>query len=152
MPARPERSPARPPAAATPMAFAKAIVAACQRNGRSPAEALKRAQITPARLHQADGRITAHQMELLSAAAMQELDDEGLGAFSRKLPWGSYGMLARASITSPNLGMALKRWCRHHALLTGDITLRVVTAGEVAAITVTESQPGRSPSPTRQTR
>ena len=28
---------------------------------------------------------------------MQELDDEALGWFNRRLPWGSYGMLARAS-------------------------------------------------------
>ena len=41
--------------------------------------------------------------ELLSAAAMQELDDESLGAFSRQLPWGSYGLLARASLTAPTL-------------------------------------------------
>lgn len=54
-------------------------------------------------------------MEVLSATAMQELDDESLGAFRRKLPWGSYGMLARASLTSPDLAVALKRWCRHHA-------------------------------------
>jgi hypothetical protein len=83
-------------------------------------------------------------MELLSGAAMQELGDEGLGAFSRKLPWGSYGMLARASISSPNLGVALKRWCRHHALIADDITLRVVTSGDTAAITVEEKEPGKS--------
>jgi hypothetical protein len=82
-------------------------------------------------------------MELLSGAAMQELDDEGLGAFSRKLPWGSYGMLARASISSPNLGVALKRWCRHHALIADDITLRLATSGDTAAITVEEKNPGQ---------
>jgi hypothetical protein len=43
-------------------------------------------------------------MEIMSGAAMQELDDEALGWFSRRLPWGSYGMLCRASITSPDLG------------------------------------------------
>ena len=81
-------------------------------------------------------------METLSGAAMQELNDEGLGAFSRKLPWGSYGMLARASITSPNLGTAVKRWCRHHALLSDDIVLKVSTSGGTAAITVEEKVPG----------
>jgi AraC-like DNA-binding protein len=82
--------------------------------------------------------MTARQMELLSATAMQELDDEGLGAFGRKLPWGSYGMLARASLSSPDLGVALKRWCRHHALLTPDIRLELSVAGPIAAITVHE--------------
>eukprot|EP01031_Cornospumella_fuschlensis_P011658 gene11658-14243_t len=116
------------PAAATPMAFARSIVAAYRRYGQNPAEALKLAQIMPAQLAKPTGHITARQMEVLSGAAMQTLGDEALGAFSRRLPWGSYGMLARASITSPNLGMALKRWCRHHALLADDIVLRLSTS------------------------
>jgi AraC-like DNA-binding protein len=62
-------------------------------------------------------------MEAMSGVAMQELDDEALGWFSRRLPWGSYGMLCRASLTSPTLEVALKRWCRHHRLLTEDIVL-----------------------------
>jgi AraC-like DNA-binding protein len=120
------------------MAFARAIAAAYQRHGQDPAQALALAQITPHKLQQADARITAHQMEVLSGAAMQELDDEGLAAFSRKLPWGSYGMLARASLTSPDLGVALKRWCRHHALLTDDIGLQLVENGAGAAIVIEE--------------
>ncbi len=129
--------------AATPMAFARSVVAAYTQYGQDPQPALALAQITPTELTEPAGHITARQMEVLSGAAMQALNDEALGAFTRALPWGSYGMLARASITSPNLGMALKRWCRHHALLTDDITLRVISVGEVAAITVTESHPGR---------
>jgi AraC-like DNA-binding protein len=125
-------------AAATPIAFARTIAAAYQRAGRDASQALQLAQITPAQLLQADGRMTARQMELLSGAAMQALDDEGLGAFSRRLPWGSYGMLARASLSAPDLGVALKRWCRHHGLLTGDIQLRVVSAGPKAAIVIDE--------------
>ncbi|WP_228488226.1 AraC family transcriptional regulator [Caenimonas koreensis] len=125
------------PAAATPMAFACAIAAAMRRDGRSPDAALKLAAITPAQLQKPDLRITAHQMEVLSGAAMQALDDEALGAFSRKLPWGSYGMLARASLTSPNLGVALKRWCRHHALIAGDVKLELVATATSATITVT---------------
>ena len=124
------------------MAFARAIAAVYQRYRQSPAKALKLAQITPAKLQEVDARITARQMEVLSGAAMQELDDEALGAFSRRLPWGSYGMLARASITSPKLNIALRRWCRHHALLTDDIVLRVTTSADSAAITVEERKPG----------
>lgn len=129
------------PIAATPMAFARAIVAAYRRQGQDPAEALRAAQITPTRLQQPDGRITAHQMEILSGAAMPELDDEALGAFSRRLPWGSYGMLARASISSPDLRVALKRWCRHHALLTDDIRVELVESGTGAAIVIEERAP-----------
>lgn len=137
MPARP----AAAPAAVTPMAFARAIASACQRAGRSAEVALRAAQITPAQLQRADGRITARQMELLSAAAMQELNDEGLGAFRRTLPWGSYGMLARASLTAPDLGVALKRWCRHHGLITDDVRLALEVSAGRAAITLQEVHP-----------
>ena len=47
--------------------------------------------------------------------------------FSRRLPWGSYGMLARASISAPSLGLALQRWCRHHGLIADDITLQLTS-------------------------
>ncbi|MES2946339.1 MAG: AraC family transcriptional regulator, partial [Pseudomonadota bacterium] len=142
MPEKPVPPPAGKPAAATPMAFARSIIAAYRQHGQNPDQALKLAQITPDQLQQTHEHITARQMEVLSGTAMQQLDDEGLGAFSRKLPWGSYGMLARASISSPNLGMALKRWCRHHALLTDDIVLKITSAGDTATITVEEGQPG----------
>jgi AraC-like DNA-binding protein len=77
-------------------------------------------------------------METLSGTAMQELDDEALGWFSRRLPWGSYGMLARASISAPTLGVALKRWCRHHALIAPDIALALDVTDDLATIRITE--------------
>ena len=123
------------------MAYARAMVAAYRRAGRDASGALKQAQITPAQLARADARITARQMELLSAAAMQELDDEALGAFERRLPWGSYGMLARASISSPTLGVALKRWCRHHGLLTECLQLSLQVSGAQAAVRMQELRP-----------
>ena len=141
MPTASARRPGHSPAAATPIAFARAIVAAYRRHGRDPEAALRLAQITPSQLQKAEGRMTARQMETLSAAAMQELDDEGLGAFSRPLPWGSYGMLARASLTSPDLGLALQRWCRHHGLLTDDIRLSLASAGASAVIRLEERRP-----------
>jgi AraC-like DNA-binding protein len=123
------------------MAFARAIAAGYRRHGQSPDGALKLAQITPGQLHKPEARMTARQMEILSATAMQELDDEGLGAFARRLPWGSYGMLARASLTAPDLGVALKRWCRHHRLLTDDVQLVLATTGTTASIVLEERRP-----------
>jgi AraC-like DNA-binding protein len=130
--------PARPPVAATPMAFARVIAQAMAYGGVNAGEILKLAQITPAQLAKPDARITSLQMEALSGAAMQALDDEGLGAFGRKLPWGSYGMLARASLTSADLGLAIKRWCRHHGLIAEDLRLHLVVQGDTAAITIEE--------------
>ncbi|GAB2730105.1 AraC family transcriptional regulator [Melaminivora jejuensis] len=111
--------------AATPMAFVQAVVLAYARRGMDAAEVLARAHIAPAQLARTDARITAWQMEVLCEGAMRELDDEALGWFERRLPWGSYGMLARASLSAPTLGLALARWCRHHALLTQAIELRL---------------------------
>ncbi len=126
---------------ATPMAFVRAIVLAYERAGTDPAAMLKQAGITPAQLARPTARITAAQMETLCSTAMQELDDEALGWFTRRLPWGSYGMLSRASLTAPSLGVALKRWCRHHRLLTDDITIALTVAGPVATISVEEHRP-----------
>jgi AraC-like DNA-binding protein len=109
--------------AATPIAFIRAIVLGYRRRGMDPASALQQAQIPASMLDDPAARVTAAQMEVMSGIAMQELDDEALGWFSRRLPWGSYGMLCRASLTSPTLDVALKRWCRHHRLLTEDIVL-----------------------------
>jgi AraC-like DNA-binding protein len=127
--------------AETPIAFVKAIAQAYTQRGMDPLPALVEAQITPKSLSQKDARITALQMEWLSATAMRALDDEALGWFSRRLPWGSYGMLVRASLTAPTLGVALARWCRHHGLLTDDIRLQVSTEAGVAHLQLHENCP-----------
>jgi AraC-like DNA-binding protein len=130
-----------PPIAATPIAFVKAIVQAYARYGKDPHDVLMKAQIAPDQLQNPNGRITAWQMQQISGTAMQELDDEALGWFSRRLPWGSYGMLARASISAPTLHVALQRWCRHHGLIAPDITLTLTTNGDTATIAITEHAP-----------
>lgn len=124
--------------AETPIAFVRAIVLAYEKYGRNPDAALRRARISRAQLARPAARIDADQMETISATAMQELDDEALGWFSRRLPWGTYGMLCRASLTSPNLGVALKRWCRHHGLLTEDVLLRLEVEGATARLAIDE--------------
>ena len=124
--------------AATPIAFVHAILLAYQRYKVDPTAALQKAQITPAMLRRAGATITASQMEVISDAAMRELDDEALGWFSRRLPWGSSGLLCRAALGSPTLAVALKRWCRHHRLLTDDLLLDFSAHGHEVTITLTE--------------
>ena len=128
----------RPPVAATPMAFVRAMLLGYEKYGIDPSAALREAQITPSQLRKPDARITAAQMETISAFAMQELDDEALGWFSRRLPWGTYGMLCRASVSAPNLGVALKRWCRHQGLLVDDVALQLGVSGDTARYTIAE--------------
>lgn len=123
--------------AATPIAFIRAIVGGYRKYGIDPASVLALGGVTRRQLDDPDVRVTAAQMEIISSVAMQELDDEALGWFTRKLPWGSYGMLCRASLSAPNLGVAMKRWCRHHRLLTDDIELRVSTAQAQAQLEIT---------------
>jgi AraC-like DNA-binding protein len=50
-------------------------------------------------------------------------------------------MLARASLTAPDLGVALKRWCRHHGLLTDDMRWNSPSAGAAPPITLEELRP-----------
>jgi AraC-like DNA-binding protein len=126
--------------AATPIAFVRAILLAYARYGADPAGVLREAQITPEMLRDPEARITAHQMEIVSGGAMQQLDDEALGWFSRRLPWGSLGMLCRASLPSPNLEVALKRWFRHHRLLTDDVELSLTASPGRAAVSIRENR------------
>ena len=127
--------------AATPIAFVKAVLLGYAKYGIDPSDALREARIAPALLRQASACITASQFETLCGVAMQQLDDEALGWFSRRLPWGSYGMLCRASLSSPDLGVALKRWCRHHQLLVDDVLLTLRVAGQRADMTIEECRP-----------
>lgn len=124
--------------AATPIAFIRAIVLGYHHRGMDPANALRHAQISGSTLEHPIARITAAQMEAMSGFAMQELDDEALGWFSRRLPWGSYGMLCRASLSAPTLEVALKRWCRHHRLIVDDLTLTFSQQRTSATIRITE--------------
>ena len=123
----------------TPVAFASAIVRAYERRGLDPGTALRRAGIAPEFLGDPAARIAVERFEVLSHDAMRELDDEALGGFSRRLPWGSYGMLLRASITARMLKVALQRWCRHHGLLTEDVRLDLSVEEGVAVIRVQET-------------
>jgi len=131
-------NPNHPTRAETPMAFIRAMVEAYTQRGLDPSSALRKAQITPSQLKSTNARVTTLQMEWMSEAAMRELDDEALGWFRRRLPWGSYGMLVRASLTAPTLGVAMQRWCRHHNLLTDDIALHLTADKHTASLALHE--------------
>lgn len=128
----------KPAVAETPVAFVRSIVLAYDRYGKDPRNALCAAQIPPSLLRQPKACVTADQFEALTDLAMRELDDEALGWFSRRLPWGTNGMLCRASLPSANLRVALSRWCRHYALLVDDIRLEIRVESGVAHLNVYE--------------
>ena len=117
------------------MAYAHHMVETLVARGLPWADLIKQVQIPPKELPNLHARITAAQMESLSALVMGRLNDEALGWFERALPWGSYGLLARASTSAPSLAIALKRWCRHHGLLTRAVRWQMHTAtGQGVAI------------------
>ena len=132
---------ARRPTAASPIAFVHTILRGYEKYAADPADALRLAGISPDDLARAETRLTASQLEIFTGLAMCQLDDEAVGWFSRRLPWGTYGMLCRASLTAPNLGLALKRWCRHHALLTDDIDLKLAVTNSTARLMIAENRP-----------
>src|SRR5262245_567782 len=76
--------------AATPCAFGLTILRAYEKYDADPSDALRLARIVPGDLRRVEARITATQLETFTHLAMRQLDDEALGWFSRKLPWGSY--------------------------------------------------------------
>ena len=135
--------PTTPPGvrAETPAVFIQHIVNVYVQRGLDPRHALEKSQITPQQIQHPTDCVTALQMEWMSETAMHELDDEGLGCFERRLPWGSYGMLVRASLSAPTLGVALRRWCRHHGLLTDDIALHLSERDGVATLQLDERRP-----------
>jgi AraC-like DNA-binding protein len=126
--------------AVTPMAFIRTIALGYERHGVDLTGLLTAAQITPAQLAVPDGRVSAAQLEAASGHAMRELDDEALGWFARRLPWGSTGMLCRASLGAPDLGHALARWCRHHRLLVDDLVFELSVDGPTARLRFIEAR------------
>ncbi|TPE53259.1 AraC family transcriptional regulator [Amaricoccus solimangrovi] len=123
----------------TPAAFVRAIMQAYERRGMDPRSTLRRVGFAPEEeLLEPEGWVAIELFEALSGQAMRELDDEALGWFSRRLPWGSYGMLLRASLTAPNLEVALRRWCRHHGLLTDDVRIEPGVEDAAAVVRIRE--------------
>lgn len=124
--------------AVTPIAFVNAAICAYQARSLDPGNALERAHISPDVLRRRNARVTAAQFEIFAEAAMRELDDEALGWFSRRLPWGAYGMLCRASLTRGSLELALRRWRRHHRILTEDVLFALEVENGLAVWSIEE--------------
>jgi AraC-like DNA-binding protein len=128
-------------AAYLPVAFVAAILEGYRKYGLSPDAALAEAGITPAQLSAGHTAIDTAQFQHFMDRSMRLMDDEALGWFSRPFWWGSYGMLARASFSAPDLRTALRRWCRSHNLLTRDVVLRVTESAGTATIAIIENVP-----------
>ena len=127
----------------TPMAFVRAVVLAYERRGLDPTTVLRVAHLRPEQLVDPDpgACISTWQRDRFGYAAMRELDDEAFGWFSRRIRWGTYGMLIRASVTAATMGSGLRRWCRYHSLLADEVTFSLETDGALARLRLQEHQP-----------
>ena len=92
------------------MAYARVIVGALRRGGIAPDAALKAAHITPSDLQKARGRISALQMEWLSGAAMQALDDEVI-----EIPWVGLAHTSGSPVVVPDTVQMHARDSRSYA-------------------------------------
>jgi len=70
--------------------------------------------------------VTAGQYAAVMRAVALDLDDEGLGLFSRKLRQGSFDLIARAALAGPSLADALKSAAATLRLLQDDLEPQVV--------------------------
>lgn len=118
--------------------FGQAIVHAYRKYGMDSVRALKHANIAPGRMPSNKARIPMEQYLSLAGFAMRELNDEALGWFSRRLPWGVHSLLIRGSLSAPDLGVALKRRIRHHNLFVDDVKLVLVVDGQIASLRIHE--------------
>ena len=75
-------------------------------------------------------------MQTLFGIAIQELDDEALGWFSRRLPVGQLWDAVSGHPRIANPGSCPERWCRYHGLLTDDIALKFTVTRSAAAIVI----------------
>jgi AraC-like DNA-binding protein len=126
------------PAEGVLLPVVREILLAYARAGRDPAAALDRAAIAP---EGADGQpvaVSMAQLQVFAQAAMRDLDDQALGWCSRPVPWGTFRLLARASLTAPTVRVALRRWAEHHTLIVPDFAITLDDQDGTAAIVVHE--------------
>lgn len=120
--------------------FLQRILAVYARYGREPTAALRHAGIDAGVLQSRAVPLSMAQLMAFSQQAMHELNDEGLGLYSRPLPWGSFGLIARGSLTAPNLRVAMQRWVRHQNIVVPDLNVGLEERAGCANITLLENR------------
>ena len=119
------------------MAFVQAIVLVRQRAGAAPEALLQQAQITPLEVENPGGPRDRLAVRTPFGLAMQALDDEALGWFSRRPPWGSMGCWHALHQRPHPWASHSSAGAWHHGLLQEDITLRLDSTGGLATLSLT---------------
>ncbi|MEH2499791.1 AraC-like DNA-binding protein [Bradyrhizobium sp. AZCC 1678] len=120
-----------------PIAFIHTILSGYKRYGRDASSLLRRTQIAPAILDNPGALITWQQFQTFYFGAVRELEDETVGCYTRPIQVIA-GLLWRAALAAPTLGLALRRWFRYQALLIEDVTIEITITGQNAVIALNE--------------
>lgn len=116
------------------MAFVRGMVCGIQARGLSPEPLLSDSGIDPALLEQPSARVTGEQYVTLFRLLIERFDDDGLGFYSRRLRRGSFPLIVRSTLGSPDLGVAIRRMSRTFALLQDDVELVPLRQGSLAGL------------------
>ncbi len=135
------RQPARQSIAAS---FVLEALEPMRDRGLDTAPVLARAGIGPEVLDRAGGHISAAQYGALWLGVADALRDEYFGLGSRAMRPGSFTMVCRAVLDSPDLGRALRRALRFLTLIIDEPRGELVVENGLATITLHESAPPRS--------
>jgi len=74
--------------------------------------------------------------------AMLAMDDEGLGHYARRIPFGSWSMMCYAATNSRTLGEALQRYCRFFLLLDAGVAPSLAVSGNLATVRLVQTPTG----------
>lgn len=107
-------------------------------------ELLARSGISPELLNRRQARVSANHYAVLWRLIARSIDDEFFGLDSHPMRSGSFVLLCRALLDSPNLERGLNRALRFLRLILDDIEGRLVIDGEIAHILVVD-RPANAP-------
>ena len=96
---------------------------------------LEAAGIAGERLEEGGSRVTAEQYVALFSAVMDSLDDECLGQLSRPVRRGSFALMARSTLGSRSLEVALRRAAKSFGLLQDEVVLAYAHDRSLSGIT-----------------
>lgn len=130
-----------PAAASVSIAFVHSALLALDEAQR--AHTLRRAEIAPTLLAQADARVPAAAFARLWMAVAQVLDDEFFGLDARRMKVGSFAMLCHAVAGERVLGLALKAALAGFGLFLDDVSASLKVAHGQAQVLVANRIPPR---------
>lgn len=130
------------------LGFVRGMLAALQAKGADIAPYLQRAGIAADALEQ-DGHpgVTTGQFIALFYAIALDLQDEGLGMFSRPFKPGSFPLVARVGMSAPDLRQALRRIASAANLLQDDLQFALAENQQEAGLQMRWLHQDRQPQP-----